>query len=214
MITPKTPPRTAEKLLEALGAEPEFRDALLGDLAEEFALRTADKGDRTARRWYWGAALRVAPHLLRNWALRLRPRDVARLAGVAAAASLLVGIVVWMVLTGVEIAVERTAGPTTFPWHDPLPGARALWGMLLGITAVSTAGGWVASRLGEDRAPAVTALALGLAWATVALVAPLPSRAPLPTWYLLGQAAAVLTGTTLGGICRIATRRRLTQGRT
>jgi hypothetical protein len=74
--------------------------------------------------------------------------------------------------------VERMGGPTTLPWHDPQPGALTLWGMLLGFTAVATAGGWVASRL-EDRAPAV----------------------------------AVLTGTTLGGMRRIATR-RLPQART
>jgi hypothetical protein len=176
MITPRTPPKTAERLLEALGAEPEFREALLGDLAEELAIRAAYEGERAARRWYWGAALRVAPHLLRNWARR--PRDVARLAGSVAAAYLLLGVGVWVVLAAVEVAVERIGGPTTFPWHDPQPGALALWGMLLGFTAVATAGGWVASRL-EDRAPAV----------------------------------AVLTGTTLGGMRRIATR-RLPQART
>ena len=206
MITPRTPPRTAERLLEALGAEPEFRDALLGDLTEELAIRAAYEGERAARRWYWGAALRVAPHLLRNWARSLRPRDVARLAGSVAAADLLVGVSVWGMLAGVEVAVEGMIGPTTFPWHDPQPAALALWGMLLGFTAVATAGGWVASRL-EDRAPAVAALALGLGWAIVVLVAPIPGRASLPAWYLLGQVVAVFTGATLGGMRRIVTRR-------
>ena len=211
-IRPSTPPTTAERLLAALGADPELRDVLLGDLAEEHAIRAAYDGERAAGRWYWREALRVAPHLLRDWAHRLRPRDVARLAGVAAAAYSLVGGVAWVVLAAVEVVVERMGGPTTFPWHDPHPGALALCVMLLGFAAVATAGGWVASRL-DDRAPAVAALALGVAWAAFALVVPLPSRAPLPAWYLLGQAVAVLAGTTLGGMRRIAMR-RLPQART
>lgn len=40
--------RAVERLLEALGAEPEFRDALLGDLTEELAIRAAYDGERAA----------------------------------------------------------------------------------------------------------------------------------------------------------------------
>ncbi len=212
MITPHTPPETVERLLEALGAEPEFRDALLGDLAEDFAIRAADGGERAARRWYRREALRVAPYLLHNWTSRLRARDAARLAGLVGATCCLVGISLWAMLSGVEAVVERMTGPTTFPWHDPQPGTLTLGVMLLGYVAVATAGGWMASRR-EHRAPAVAALALGVAWAFLALVFPVPSRAPLPTWYLLGQAVAVLTGTMLGGLRRIANW-RLPQART
>jgi hypothetical protein len=84
--------------------------------------------------------------------------------------------------------------------------------MLLGYLAVATAGGWMASRR-EERAPVVAALAPGIAWAILALVVPLPGRAALPTWYLLGLVVAVLTGTMLGGLHRIATW-RLPQART
>lgn len=204
MITPPTPPRTAERLLEALGAEPEFRDALLGDLAEDFATRAAEDGERAARRRYWREALRVAPYLLHSWARRLRARDAARLAGLVGATSCLVGVSLWGMLAGVETVVERMAGPTTFPWHDPQPGTLALGVMLLGYVAVAAAGGWMASRR-EDRAPAAAALAFGIAWAILALVVPVPGRAALPTWYLLGLVVAVLTGTMLGGLRRIAT---------
>ncbi len=204
MIAPHTPPRTAERLLEALGAEPELRDALLGDLAEDFAIRAADDGGRAARRRYWREALRVAPYLLHNWACRLRARDAARLAGLVGATYCLVGVGLWGILGGVETVVERMAGPTTFPWHDPQPGTLTLGVMLLGYVAVATAGGWMASR-GEERAPAVAALVLGIAWAFLALAFPLPGRAPLPTWYLLGLVVAVLTGAMLGGLRRIAT---------
>ena len=194
MITPPAPPRTAERLLEALGAGPEFRDALLGDLAEDFATRAADDGERAARRWYWREALRVAPYLLHDWARRLRARDAARLAGLVGATCCLTGVGLWGMLAGVETVVERMTGPTTFPWHDPRPGTLA----------VGTAGGWMASRR-EERAPAAAALALGITWAILALVVPVPGRAPLPTWYQLGLVVAVLTGTMLGGLRRIAT---------
>ncbi|HEV2734937.1 MAG TPA: hypothetical protein VGV85_08850, partial [Longimicrobiaceae bacterium] len=115
-----------------------------------------------------------------------------------------VGVSLWGMLAGVEVVVERMTGPTTFPWHDPQPGALALGVMLLGYVAVAMAGGWMASRR-EERAPLVAALAFGIAWAFLALVFPLPGRAPLPTWYLLGMVVAVLTGTMLGGLRRIAT---------
>jgi hypothetical protein len=212
MITPPAPPRTAERLLEALGAGPELRDALLGDLAEDFATRAADDGEPAARRWYWREALRVAPYLLGNWARGLRARDAARLAGLVGATFCLVGVSLWTILAGVEFVVERTTGPTSFPWHDPQPGTLTLGVMLLGYVAVGTAGGWMASRR-EERAPAVAALAFGIAWAILALVFPLPGRAALPTWYLLGLVVAVLTGTLLGGLRRIATW-RLPQART
>ncbi len=204
MTTPPTPPRTAERLLEALGAEPELRDALLGDLAEDFATRAADHGERAARRRYRREALRAAPYLLHSWARSLRAREAARLAGLVGATCCLVVVGLWGMLSGVEGLVERMAGPTTFPWHDPQPGTLTLGVLLLGYVAVAAAGGWMVSR-GEERAPAVAALALGIAWALLALVFPVPGRAPLPTWYLLGQAVAVLTGAMLGGLRRIAT---------
>lgn len=205
MTMPGTPPRTPERLLEALGAEPEFRDALLGDLAEEFAIRAAYDGDHSARRWYWMEAFRVAPHLLRDWARRLRPRGVARLAGAVGAAYFSVGAFAYAVLVVLEAVVERIRGQTTLPWHDPHAGTLALCGLLLGDVAVAATGGWLAAKL-EDRSPAVAAAALGVVWAMISVLAPLPLRASLPAWYLLGQTVAVLAGSMLGGVGCIATR--------
>jgi hypothetical protein len=211
MTTPSVPPRTAERLLDALGAEPEFRDALLGDLAEEYAIRHACDGPRAALRWYWREALRVAPYLLCDWARRLRPRDVARLVRHVIAAYAMVFIVAFVVMVTVEVVVEAVRGQTTFFWHDEHPGALSLSLTLLLVVALAMAGGWLASwlegRAPEVRAPAVAALTLGVAWAAYSLVDPLPKRPPLPELYVLSQAVAVLAGTTLGGALRIATRR-------
>ena len=44
------PPLTAERLLEGLSAKTDFRDGILGDLAEEYAERVASDGDEAARR--------------------------------------------------------------------------------------------------------------------------------------------------------------------
>jgi hypothetical protein len=66
------PPITVERLLEALGTKTDFRDGLLGDLAEEFALRAEREGAPATRRWYYRESIRATPHLLRDWARGLR----------------------------------------------------------------------------------------------------------------------------------------------
>ena len=72
-IVPRTPtpgtgsPTVAERLLQAIGADPVFAEVVLGDLAEEFALRAARDGVVAARWWYTCEALRSAPHLIRSW---------------------------------------------------------------------------------------------------------------------------------------------------
>jgi hypothetical protein len=199
-----TPPELAERLLEALGADPEFRDAVLGDLAEEHALRSAQHGERAAGRWYYAQTLRTAPHLLRAWARRLRPIHALRIAGFVGVTYLLVGVVVYGVLAGVEVMVERIAGSTTFPWHDPQPGGLSLGGMLLGYFVVAFSAGWLASAL-EKRSPVVSVMVFGITASVLTLLVPLPARAPLPAWYLIAQPIAVLMSCTLGGVFRVVT---------
>jgi hypothetical protein len=78
-------PPPAEGWLRALGADPAFAEAVLGDLAEEFAERAARDGVGPARRWYAREALRSAPHLLRSWLRRAGPHQRARVAAYVAA---------------------------------------------------------------------------------------------------------------------------------
>src|SRR5687768_15018828 len=82
-------PRLTETMLLALGADTEFRNDVLGDLAEEFELR-ASYDEVAARRWYNREALRVAPYLLRNWWRMLQKRDVGYFAGVLARTALII----------------------------------------------------------------------------------------------------------------------------
>jgi putative ABC transport system permease protein len=60
-VTP-TPPRLAERGLGLLEPDADWRDAILGDLREEFLIMAERHGARYARRWYWAHALGIALH--------------------------------------------------------------------------------------------------------------------------------------------------------
>lgn len=55
-MRPLPPPPAAVRLVARV-ADPADADVLLGDLAEGFARRVRDDGERAARRWYWKQAL-------------------------------------------------------------------------------------------------------------------------------------------------------------
>jgi hypothetical protein len=82
-VRPTAPPTNAsllERLLHAIGADPQFADAVLGDLAEEHTLRAARDGDVAARAWYVREVLRSAPHLIRSALRHAARHSPARLA--------------------------------------------------------------------------------------------------------------------------------------
>lgn len=58
-MTP-TPPTFAERLLRASVADPEWREAISGDLREELATVAARRGPAAATRWYWRQVLPLA----------------------------------------------------------------------------------------------------------------------------------------------------------
>lgn len=67
-----TPPRAAIALLRWAVGVTEPADGILGDLTEEFHERCERRGPRTAARWFWGQALRIAI------TFRIRGRSVRR----------------------------------------------------------------------------------------------------------------------------------------
>lgn len=83
-----------ERLLHALGAHPDFADAVLGDLAEERARRRERSGAIAARWWYAREALRAAPHLLWNAVKHGGRRGRARVAAVIATLALVPAVAV------------------------------------------------------------------------------------------------------------------------
>lgn len=68
-----------ERILTGLGADPRFVESVLGDLAEEYALRADRDGQGSARAWYVRESLRAAPHVMRS-AVRHSPRARVRVA--------------------------------------------------------------------------------------------------------------------------------------
>ena len=57
---PTAPPSLAEHVLRASVRDPEWREAVLGDLREEFAGVVQHRGGSAARRWYWRESLPLA----------------------------------------------------------------------------------------------------------------------------------------------------------
>ena len=203
-MTAPQPPQVAEHLLAALGADPAFRDAVLGDLAEEHAERTARDGARAAARWYRREALRAAPHLLWSALRALRGRDVAHLAGVAVSAYVLLIATTSLVL-GLVLGSLVVAGVVPPDVHPRVTHPAFLVAVMIVGKLSSIAGGYIAAAL-HARAPMLGALALGLAWATgLRLLALLAGDAALlPAWYPVVASVGVLVGTTLGGALRAA----------
>lgn len=198
-----TPPRTIESLLEALGAEPGFRDSVLGDLAEEFTARAESDGMASAESWYRREALRAAPHLLWSWARRLRARGVAHLVGV------MVSCYVSLLLVGALVAatgyvVLRTLGLRTeyhLPWGNPLAALLLLSASLALGSLVATLGGYIAAWLGNE-APLATAVAFAVVLGVIeVVVAALAPRFPL--WYRFAVPIVVFVGITVGGVLRV-----------
>ena len=96
-------PSTLDRLLIAIGADPGFADAVLGDLAEEHALRAARDGAAAARTWYIVESLRSVPHLLQSRARRATRAECVRLTAYLAVATLAAAIGL--------IAIARSNGP-------------------------------------------------------------------------------------------------------
>ena len=73
-----------ERILQNLGAQREFTDSILGDLAEQRANLAIAHGAAAAQRWYVREALRSAPHLLWNAVRYGGPPGHARVAAMIA----------------------------------------------------------------------------------------------------------------------------------
>lgn len=88
-----------ERVLCCLGADPAFVEAVLGDLAEERATRTALDGTRAASCWYACEAIRSTPHLVASVARGASRRRRAPLVLILAAVAMAVTFAAWSMLT-------------------------------------------------------------------------------------------------------------------
>ena len=145
------PPRWIERILSACGAEPRYRDGLLGDLAEEFTIRVEEQGVRVARRWYRREALRSVPHLLLSCLRGVRALDLARLLAVTA----LVVIATRLAGIATQLAIVMPLGVhpdslaiVNVAWRDVVTEMVVLkWVALFLMRSTTVFGGFVAASL-------------------------------------------------------------------
>jgi hypothetical protein len=95
-----------ERLLRAVGADPQIVEDVLGDLTEEYASRIERDGAGMARTWYVREIVRSAPHLVAHTLRRAAHRHPARLVACLVTA---VALPIAVVLTYQTRSVVRLA---------------------------------------------------------------------------------------------------------
>jgi hypothetical protein len=199
-----TPSPRVEALLYALGADAPYRDAILGDLAEEFAIRVEEQGSGEARRWYRRQAIRTAPHLLRQWAMRLSSFDVCHLI----ALTLIGEVVISLCGLAIRAAIVASYGVAT----DNVSIVNAAWRSLVAAGAIPANAILLASAttsvffgygLGRfvRRAPLATSIVVGFGLSLPAVVGAAFAGGP-PSWLRVGFVAIAAAGTIVG--CALA----------
>jgi hypothetical protein len=155
------------------------RDAVLGDLFEEYALRARSAKPSTVSRWYWGQVCRSIPRMV--WR-RVREGQWLRTIGVAAGAYIASGTIEFIGTA----AISRVFAPS----------ARLLTvlSLVFGLATIML-GGYFAARI---RAEAATALAGIVMIAVLILIVTKSGSAPI--WYglaflIVGPLAALAGGT-------------------
>jgi hypothetical protein len=105
----------------------------------------------------------------------------------------LIAKIVMSVTAAFDVALTLQRMPVT----NPIMLAAALF---LGLLP-STFGGYVAARF-DAKSPLISALALGMMWASAAAIAGAIDTA-FPMWYKLAVLFVLTIGTTVGGILRV-----------
>ncbi|MEP6834253.1 MAG: hypothetical protein ABJB74_12715 [Gemmatimonas sp.] len=198
-MTEYRPPFILESLLEALGAQSTFRDAVMGDLAEEYAVRVQRDGRFPALRWYTQQAARTAPHLLGSWSRQKGiVRQVARVVSVSyVAATIALVVALFIVIAVMNVAgVSQNAVERAFLDVHP----RVVLGVLLLQSVSPLCGGFIAARL-DRRSPLVSVFTCGVVWSVAFLLSSafIPF-AVKPEWWRFATFGIVLLGTWMSGL--------------
>ena len=158
-----SPPQVAEALLESFGADEEFTDAILGDLAQEYTQRVERYGATAARLWYYRQAVLASPPLLRNWLSSARWSDGRRLLNVAGLA-----YVTTLMINALLFFGGSAVGSTLLP--------KPVWSTVVSTSAVVLmfvtpfVGGYLAASF-EEAKPMIAALALAFFWGVLQVLA-------------------------------------------
>jgi hypothetical protein len=161
-----SPPAFACWFLDSVLLVP-YRDALLGDLIEEYALRAESASPLTASRWFWSQAWRSVASLVWSW---LRGGDWF--------ISMSIAMGVYIAMGMLKFAADATISKLLAPGQTSSVVLAPV--VFLTTTAI---GGWVASRI---RRGATIFLAL-IVMITVAVLIDLKvCTIPVPWWYQFG----------------------------
>jgi hypothetical protein len=192
-----TPPiRIARAVLSALGAQRDFCDAIIGDIEEEFAERSAADGIAAATRWYLREAIRAAPHLLRDGTRTFGARDVRDLA-LCVVASLLC-VATFSALAG---SFAQAIWPNVRGLITQTSSAALALSALAAGTACAVLGGYIAARL-HARAPLLGAAALACIWCLLNAVGLAREGHDIMAIYRFGAPLSALLGALFGGVLR------------
>jgi hypothetical protein len=161
-----SPPPFACWFLESVVPAP-YREAMLGDLIEEYALRAESDSPLSASRWFWSQACRSIPSMVRSW---LRSRDWL--------ISMSIAIGVYIAMGTLKLAADLAISKFVAP--RPMTEVVLAPVVFLITTSIS---GCIAARI---RPGATIFLAL-MAMITVAVSIALEvCRIPVPWWYQFG----------------------------
>jgi hypothetical protein len=160
------PPAFACWLLESVIPVP-YREAMLGDLIEEYTLRAESSSPLAASRWFWSQACRSVPSMVWSW---LRSWDWL----ISISIAMGVYIVMGTLKLAADLAISKFVAPR------PMTEVVLAPVVFLATTAIS---GCIAARI---RPGATIFLAL-MAMITVAVsIALKVCTIPVPWWYQFG----------------------------
>ena len=161
-----SPPAFACWLLESLVPVP-YREAMLGDLIEEYTIRAESASPLTASRWFWNQACRSVPSMVGSW-LRSWDRLISM--------SIAMGVYALMQL------LEYVANLAISKFVAPQPTTEVLLAPVVFLAATSMAG-CIAARI---RPGATIFLALMVMITVAVLIALKVCTIPVPWWYQFG----------------------------
>lgn len=154
----------AQRIVASLNLSPVF-DAAIGDLAEEYQLRSQSMSHVRAASWYWGQVVRSLPVMW--WAAVRRDGWLATI-GVA--------LLAWIAAS----VLEAVADFALVAWLDSDAPVTALPGFAIGLAAMAC-GGYLASRL----RPRATPMLAGVVFVVVAVLM-IADGHSAPMWYQVG----------------------------
>jgi hypothetical protein len=160
-----SPPAFACWLLESVPVP--YREAMLGDLIEEYTLRAESASPLAASRWFWSQACRSLPSMV--WS-SLRSRDWL--------ISMSIAIGVYIIMGTLKFATDLTISKFVAP-------QQTTYVILAPVVFLATTsiGGCVAARI---RRGATIFLALIVMITVAVLIAVKVCTIPVPWWYQFG----------------------------